>query len=510
LKLYTADEMRAIDDHAIRTVGVSAAALMETAGRATAARAIQMLGTMPGRKILVLCGKGNNGGDGLVAARVLKDAGASVEVVFAGAGGGEGPAADNLRAAQAMGIPIRFVDEETAATSVGAPDLCIDALLGVGSRGAPAGAIGALVEAANQLSCPILAVDIPTGLDASTGQVPGACINAAVTVTFGCGKIGLFSDPGIRHAGEIHIVEIGFPVISVESVSPSAQLLDAQLIVSWLPERTQWAHKGDTGTVVVAAGSRGMLGAAGLSSGATLRAGCGLTKLVVPESLLDTANLITREVICRPAPEGPGGTFGRAAQEVIVDECSRAKVLAIGPGLGQGPETAEMVCALLPELNIPMVIDADALNILSERKETLTRLKAPAVLTPHPGEMARLTGRSVSEIQAGRLEAARSLAREYGVIVALKGAATVVADPSGEILLNSTGNGGMAAAGMGDVLTGTIAGLIAQGMPPFHAAGAGVFLHGLAGDRCASRRGEAGLAASDLVEELPAARASLS
>jgi ADP-dependent NAD(P)H-hydrate dehydratase / NAD(P)H-hydrate epimerase len=305
----------------------------------------------------------------------------------------------------------------------------------------------------------------------------------------------------------VEVVDIGFPGASVGAVHSQARLLDALLVSSWLPRRERFSNKGSFGTTVVVAGSAGMLGAAALCSRASLRAGCGLTRLIVAESLLAAANSMTLEVICRPGAGSPAGTLSLDAMETIVKETSRARALAVGPGLTTGPEITALVAALIPAVDCPMVIDADALNILASHLEILDGLRAPAVLTPHPGEMARLMGVTPADVQADRIGMARRLSRERNVVVVLKGAWTVVAEPSGSILLNSTGNAGLATAGTGDVLTGTIAGLLAQGLAPFEAAGCGVYLHGLAGDQVAALKGDAGLMASDLLDELPRARA---
>ena len=509
MKLYTAEQMREIDEHAIGTVGVAAAALMETAGRAVAARVLSMMGSGPSKRVLVLVGKGNNGGDGLVAARVLHDAGVEVHIVLSSEPQStEGPAASNLQAVRGMGIDVSVYlsGSEASSPEWQRPDLCIDALLGVGSTGAPRGALKEMVEAANRLPCPRLSVDIPTGLDATTGIVEGKCIHASATVTFGCGKVGLFADPGVRYCGSVEIVDIGFPRASVVRIEATTRAIDAEMVRDWLPDRPRFGNKGTFGNVAVIAGSSGMMGAAVLCSRAALRVGAGLVRLAAGQESLIAVNSMTPEVICRPVPYS-AGVFGPDSLDALRSLTEGARAVAIGPGISSRSETAELIAALLPHIEAPMVIDADALNILSGDPSVLRRLKAPAILTPHPGEMSRLAGPPVEKVQAERIRHAREFAREWGVIVVLKGAATVVASPEGEVLINTTGNAGMATAGTGDVLTGTITGLIAQGMSPFEAAGCGVYLHGAAGDHCAKRSGEVGIMASDLVEAIPHAQA---
>ena len=517
MKLYTALEAQSIDRHAIGTLGMDAAALMETAGRSLAAAALEMLGAPAGKRVVLLIGKGNNGGDGLVAARVLYDAGASVFLALseplAVMDPEEGavtdrddadlpPALRNLRIALAMGIPMGS-GSPFCPGEWDRPDLCIDALLGVGASGPPRGSIVVMVHEANYLSCPVLSADIPTGLDATTGAVEGECVRADATVTFGVGKVGLFSEPGAQYAGKVTVVDIGVPAASVGSAHPSAALLDREQVRQWLPNRPASANKGTFGSVLIAAGSAGMMGAAAFCSRSAMRSGAGIARLVVPEGLLLHANAMTPEIICVGVP---GSRLGPDALAPILEHSARSGSFAIGPGIGTDDSAAALLEAVLAEIKTPMVIDADALNLLSGHMEWIGKLRAPAVLTPHPGEMARLLGSTTGQVQAARIESARKLAVERGVVVLLKGSATVIASPGGEIWINPTGNSGMATAGAGDVLTGLIAGLIARGMPVDRAACAGAFIHGLAGDLAMCIRGRAGMLASDILEQLPAAQ----
>jgi NAD(P)H-hydrate epimerase len=320
------------------------------------------------------------------------------------------------------------------------------------------------------------------------------------------GKIGLFCDPGIRMAGAVDVVDIGFPRMSMETVRPSAWRLDAAMVAKWLPARPLDSNKGTFGSALIVAGSAGMLGAATLCARAALRAGAGLVRLAVPASLLSLANTLTPEVICCPVPDGGTGLFAPEALESILELAGSSRAAAIGPGLTASVEAGKLLKELLPRLRAPVVLDADGLNLLAGGMASLENRPAPTILTPHPGEMGRLAGMDVKSVQACRLAVAGDLARKLEAVVVLKGLATVTASPAGDLLLNSTGNPGMASAGMGDALTGALVGLLAQGMDPFQAAGCAVYLHGLAGDLSAVSRGDAGLLSSDIVDALPRAR----
>ncbi|NPV69523.1 MAG: NAD(P)H-hydrate dehydratase [Firmicutes bacterium] len=554
MKLVTAAQMRDIDSWAINQVGVPGPVLMENAGRCVVSATAAMLGGLRGTRVAVLCGKGNNGGDGFVVARHLSNHGCRVTVyVVGGSDGIKGDALTNLQALTRVleqahpatgpgGALLRLVDlsspEETAATlsrELAGFDLLIDALLGTGFSGEPREPVASAIGAINAARASghtgrrggrgdprVLAVDVPSGLDSTTGQASGPCVKADVTVTFGYPKAGLVIFPGADYAGEVLVGDIGIPGggpalgVRVETVEPA-------VVASWLGARKRDSHKGAYGRVLVVAGSSGMTGAAALAAGAACRAGAGLVTAGVPESLAPVMEAKLTEAMKLALPEaaepveerepvetaaaGPGRvTLSRAAAGPIVEFCRDASVLAYGPGISVTAETRALTSKLLSTIEIPLVLDADALNCLGGRRDLEVR-QWPTVITPHPGEMARLAGISTAEVQRDRLGVATEFARASGAVVVLKGARTVIASPDGRVFINLTGNPGMATGGMGDVLTGAIAALIAQGLPPFEAAAAGVFLHGLAGDIAADQAGEAGILAGDVLRNLPTARA---
>jgi NAD(P)H-hydrate epimerase len=364
---------------------------------------------------------------------------------------------------------------------------------------------GRIVEVLNGSGKPIVAVDIPSGLEADTGKANGPCIRATHTVTFALPKLGLILEPGADYAGELHVADISIPTVLIEKEAPQRYLITADMVKEWLPPRPSAAHKGDFGRVMVVAGSRGMTGAACLVGEAALRAGAGLVTVAVPESLHDIMESKLTEVMTVPLPDTGKGSLSRDARQKILSLLENANVLAIGPGLSTVPEVVTMLRELLPSVRIPCVIDADGLNALAGEVDVLRKIQAPVVITPHPGEMARLMGVTIREIQEDRLSVAGKAATTWNEVSLLKGARTVVAAPNGAIYINPTGNPGMATGGSGDVLTGVVAALIAQGLGPAQAASAGAYIHGLAGDIGAGIKGMIGLTAGDILLNLPAA-----
>lgn len=513
MRLVRAAEMRQLDQEAIHRFEIPGLILMENAGLSILQAVLDLFWDHrpEGKSALIVAGPGNNGGDGLVVARHLYNRGAKVEIFLTALPESyQGDAAVNLRIVTAMGIPYKVFDEGAVNTLQGAierADLIIDALFGTGFRGVPQEPLATLIRIINQSGKPVLAVDLPSGLEADTGRVAGPCIKARCTVTMGMPKIGLFLDPGAEYAGEVLVGDISFPPELRDEKAGGFTLLDQRTVAKYLPLRLPTHHKGNYGHVAVIGGTRGYTGAATLASNGALRSGAGLVTAVVPASLYAIAAAKLTEAMTFPAPDADGG-FSVSALAALDDLLSRATVLAVGPGLGQHPETAVFLKDLLTRVDLPTVIDADALNLLAKDKSLLLDPRYQDrrknwVLTPHPGEMARLLEMSISSVQEDRLGNAGRASREWGVTVVLKGARTVIAAPDGEVLINPTGNPGLATGGTGDVLTGLIAGLLAQGLTPVQAAGAGVFIHGWAADRIASRKGMPGLIAGDLLEEIP-------
>lgn len=505
--LTTAQQMRQLDQRAIEDFGLPGMVLMENAARG----AVQVIRYWypKARSIAVFCGKGNNGGDGLAMARYFQSLGLKVRVYLAGPREGlKGDAALQLGLVNRLKIPLTELDEKSNRSSlkqeVSGFDLLVDALLGTGIDKEVKGLFRDLIDLINEIPIPKASADIPSGLSSDTGRPLGLCVKADLTVTFGQPKIGQFLFPGCRFVGRLFVIDIGFPPDLWPAPKERVELLGKELIAPLLTERDPEGHKGSYGHVLVLAGSRGKTGAAAMTCLGALRAGAGLVTLGIAESLNPIMEVKLTESMTEPLPEGEPGHLGPEALGPIMDLLEGKKGLAIGPGLSQSPGTSSLVQSLLGQLkNIPMVIDADGLNALAAAPESLRNLAGKAILTPHPGEMSRLSGRPMKEIQADRIEAARSFSRKYGVVIVLKGARTVIADPEGPVYLNPVAHSVLAAGGTGDILTGLILGFLSQGMSLTQSACLGVFLHGQAGVWLARERGGRGILASELLDKIP-------
>ncbi|MEK4518817.1 NAD(P)H-hydrate dehydratase [Paenibacillus sp. FSL H8-0122] len=478
----------------------------DAAGFSVSGDAALTLPAAGGEHWLVLAGKGNNGGDGLAAARHLREAGIAVTLVYAAAPESlAGEAALQRDAAAAMGIPAVVYGRD--ALDLAACSGIVDALLGTGSAGAPRGAYAELIAAANASGRAIVSADIPSGLDADTGETHEPCIHASVTVCLAFLKRGLLQYPGAQAAGRVVVRSIGIPAalareggVQVSLLTP--EVLTARLKVDLARRRSPEGHKGTYGHVLLAAGSLRMSGAGLLSARAALRAGCGLVTWALPEKLLPYVIGSVPELMLAPVTGGDGEWNAGTAAEVLRLSTSR-DCIAIGPGLGRFEGDTEWLRRLWEETDGPMVIDADALNILADTGYRSWSRRHPVILTPHPGEMARLAGISTAEVQRDRIGIALSYAVQHGVILVLKGAHTVIATPEGQAYINITGHPGMGTGGAGDVLTGIISGLLAQGLEADQAAAFGVYLHGLAGERAARKRDHpSALIAGDIIEAL--------
>ena len=522
MKVVTAAEMRQIDQDTIDGIGIPGIVLMETAGSAIV-RAIQQ--SYPTcQRIGILIGKGNNGGDGLVIARQLAHTGRDVHLFLVSPPESfTGEAEINLQIAKNLGLPIETILADTAfydtgtgfPTTLASCGLLVDAIFGTGLRGTVRNPIAIVIKTINNLSIPILSVDLPSGLDADTGHPLGTCVRADRTVTIGLPKRGLLVHPGAELAGKLEIVDIGFPEQVVDAQGIKVNRTTTAEVSQWVPPRPSASHKGTYGRVLVVAGSTGMTGAAALASEAALRTGAGLVTLATPKHLNPILEGLLPEVMTLPLPETEVGSLSVSATSTLLEFAEKTKsVLAIGPGLSQHPDTVALVHQLVREnreqkLGRRMVVDADGLNALSRTPETISLLGSETVLTPHPGEMARLTSSSVPSLEADRIRTAQQFASEHSLTLVLKGAPTVTGLPNGDVWINATGNAGMATGGMGDILTGIIAGLIAQGHASETAAVLGVYLHGLAGDIAAEAFGMHGLIASDVLKAVPKAISSL-
>jgi hydroxyethylthiazole kinase-like uncharacterized protein yjeF len=502
MRLVGSAEMRAIDRAAIDEYGIPSLALMDRAGSAVAEAARSL--AAPGGRIVVVCGGGNNGGDGYVAARVLRSDGRDARVVsLVPAARLSGDARAAREAAEGAGVP---VDEPGASVAVdaGPGDVVVDAIFGTGLSRAPEGAFARAIErmnAARAGGARVLAVDVPSGLSADTGQPLGAaCVRADRTVTFAFQKRGLVLHPGPAFAGEVIVADIGIPPEAAARVPVACELLEGAAARALVPPRRPDAHKGDAGRLLVVAGSPGKTGAAHLALMGALRGGAGLVTLAARPEALPLALPGRPEAMSLPLPGA--GPLGLADLEALLAAARSVDALAIGPGIPRGVETGALLRALLERARLPAVLDADALNALAEAPARLAALGVPLVLTPHPGEMARLCDTTIEAIQSDRIGVATAKAREWRATLVLKGARTVVADPDGPAAVIPTGNPGMATGGTGDVLAGLVGALLAGGLSPGAAARVGAWVHGRAGDRVAARLGERGLLAGDLGEAI--------
>jgi NAD(P)H-hydrate epimerase len=507
MHLVTAQEMRELDRLTIEEYGTPGHVLMERAGAGATEALLREFPHIHKSLVLIVAGKGNNGGDGFVIARLLKKQGVKCEVVLvARKAEVKGEALRNLTAFLGLRGRMTEVTEpaqlDLVQEKLSRSGLVVDALLGTGLNSPVRGLMAALIDLINASGVPVVAVDIPSGLDADTGAPLGTAIQAELTVTFGYPKIGQIGDPGATHIGRLVIVDIGIALEALARVQPQTTLLTAEAVGVLVRERRRAAHKGDFGHLLVLAGARGERGAALLCGGAALRVGTGLVTLAGPASLNSVFSSVLIEAMTVAFPERPDGSL--VLDEGAMTQALRGKsAVAFGPGVGVSTDTIGLTRWLLAHSELPLVIDADGLNCLATDPRALHGARGPVVLTPHPGEMARLMNTSNAEVQSRRLEVARAFATQHRCYLILKGAHTVIAAPDGRAWVNTTGNPGMASGGMGDVLTGILGGLLAQGYPPEEACTLGVFLHGYAGDLAAQEKGEAGILARDLIERLP-------
>jgi len=510
MKLVTAEEMKKIDTRAIEGMSIPGAMLMENAGRGVVSVIKKGIGEVEGVSFAIVCGKGNNGGDGFVVARFLKNDGASIRAYLLGRKSEvKGDAKTNLEIALKAGVELVEVRSDASLSKLGdglgSADVAVDAIFGTGFKGAPGGIPGKAIDLLNQFEGIIVSIDVPSGLDASTGQIGGPCVLADVTVTMCLPKRGLLLYPGKDHTGDLYVVDIGIPPLAIEKEHLKVELIEDTYVRSVFPMRPSGAHKGRFGHLLVVAGSPGLTGAGALASMSGLKVGCGLVTLGIPESLNDLMEAKLTEVMTLPLKETRSRTLAREALDSILSFLEKADALALGPGLSTNPKTRELVLKLLPEVNCPTIVDADGLNNLSYETSVIRQCKAPLVLTPHPGEASRLIGVKASGIDLGRIDYAVKMSKGFSSTVVLKGAPTVVASMDGLAYVNPTGNSGMATGGSGDVLTGMIGGFLAQGLNSLEASTVAVYLHGLAGDLGAEEHTEYSLVAGDIMENIPSA-----
>jgi len=506
VKVVTSDEMRQIDKLTIEQYGVPSLILMERAGLSVAQKVREFY---KGGKIIVLCGKGNNGGDGLVVARILQNWGYRVKAILLGEKGFLSPDCDiQYKIAKNFNVPAEF--KSTINPSDLHSAIIIDAVFGTGLNKPVSENLVEIFDMINSSNSPVFSIDIASGISADTGEVLGAAIKADYTVTFGLPKRGHILYPGADYSGKLFVEDIGFPPQLLNSEKLKVELIQKSSVLSLIKPRQRYSHKGDYGHVLIIAGSKGKTGAALMCAKACLRSGAGLVTIGVPESLIDVfQGRITEEMTLPLKDDGKGMFSIKALDEIFSFISDKVDAVAIGPGIGVSPDTEMLVAEIVKTSPVSLIIDADGINSLSQNPDNLKQAKSSVVITPHPGEMARLYSRvfnlvcKTADIEKDRLGIPLRLSSEFGINVVLKGAPTVIASPFGDLFINTTGNPGMATAGSGDVLTGIIASFVGQGLNPLNASINGVYIHGLAGDLTSEKKGENSMIASDLIESLP-------
>jgi NAD(P)H-hydrate epimerase len=487
-------------DRETQARGTPADLLMERAGAAVARAAIDLAGGVYGRRVVVVCGKGNNGGDGLVAARHLAREGVRATVVTIERPEDlREPAATNFARLREQDVRVRAFSDAGLERELARADVAIDAVFGTGFRGIPEDEWAASIAAMNAAAAPAVAVDIPSGVNGANGAVEGEAVWAELTVTFGAPKTGIVLLPGAERAGTVRVVDIGFPD---DLLDPEAWLTEPEDVAAILPMRAAESHKRASGVLLIVAGSRGMTGAAKLMAHAAGRVGAGLVTVATPEGVLAQVQSGLSEATFLPLRETDEGTVALGALDPVLERLSGADALAIGPALTSHEETGSFVRELVRRSPAAVVVDADGLNAFAGRAADLAERRSDAVLTPHAGEFGRLSGVKPRDLDDDRLGHARSLAATTRAVTLLKGSRTVIAPPEGTVRINPTGSAVLATAGTGDVLTGMIGGLIARGVDALDAATAGAYLHGLAGLLAGADLGE-GMLAGDLVDRIP-------
>ena len=510
MKVATAEQMQELDRKCMEVYRIPGIVLMENAGRGATEVITNAFPDIQKKKITIIAGKGNNGGDGFVIARNLLNQGISVKVfLLTDPKSLRGDAEANFNIFHHMKgevIPVpSSKDYQKIRKGLENSDLLIDGIFGTGLDAEVRGYYREVIDHLNTLGKPIIAIDIPSGLDANTGKPLGTAIRASLTVTFGLPKMGHLISPGIDYVGSLKVIDIGIPKRLVEEEKIQTHLLEYEEIRRWLsiPRRPD-THKGDYGHLLVIAGSVGKTGAAAMACEAALKMGAGLVTLAIPKSLNSIMEVKLTEVMTEPLPETPKQTLSLRAFNAILRLCENKKAVIVGPGIGTYKETESLVLKLIKTLDLPIILDADGLTSLSVQPKTLLATKRPLILTPHPGEMARLIRSTAKEVQEDRIGVSRNFSQSHNVYLTLKGHRTLIATPKGEIFINPTGNPGMASGGTGDVLTGMIGGLICQGLDILPSLQISVYLHGLAGDVVARELGEKSLVATDIIRKIPA------
>ncbi|MGE3402335.1 MAG: NAD(P)H-hydrate dehydratase [Vicinamibacterales bacterium] len=504
MRILNAAQMREADRFTIEDIGIPSLVLMENAGRQVVAAMESAYEARLNGRVAVLCGRGNNGGDGFVVARTLLQRGIDATVFVIGAlSDVRGDARTNLDILGRLGVTVVEIGDEQAwelhFSEISQCTLIVDAIFGTGLKSGLTGMLETVVADVNASGIPVVAIDLPSGLSADTPHIVGDCVDAAMTVTLAAPKLPLVLPPGEAHAGDVVIADIGIPHEVIDGLEGRRiDLLTPEQLRELLEPRAADSHKGDFGRVTLVAGSRGKTGAAHLAAMAALRSGAGLVTVATPASCLPIVASMAPELMTEPLLESKQGCVAGAAIARILE--MRQDVIACGPGLGREAGIGEFVRALIEKTDAPLVLDADALTVLADDPGVLTgREDRDVIITPHPGEMARLVGASIEDVQANRIEVASDFATTHRVYVVLKGHRTIIATPDGTIYINPTGNAGLATAGTGDLLTGMVAAWLAQLLDAEAACRLAVFLHGAAGDLAESDEGQVAMVATDVL-----------
>ncbi|HEY3381441.1 MAG TPA: NAD(P)H-hydrate dehydratase [Vicinamibacterales bacterium] len=504
MRILNADQMRDADRRTIDEIGIPSIVLMENAGRQVVTTLQATFEDLSERKVAILAGRGNNGGDGFVVARTLMQAGVEVSVFVLGSiGDVHGDARVNLEILGRLSLPVVEIAGEEQwelhASEIAGCDVIVDALFGTGLRTPLVGLMETVVADVNSMPVPVVSIDLPSGISADTHEVIGPCIEAMLTVTLGAPKIPLALPPARGMAGDLVVADIGIPIGVIDALEgPDTRLITRADVSGLVPERSREAHKGDFGHVMIVGGSRGKTGAAHLAAMGALRSGAGLVTVATAASSQPVVAALGAEYMTEALAETPLGTIDVSALDAVL--AAGRRVIAVGPGLGTGDAVGQFITGLVERTRAPLVLDADAINACASAPgQLVARDGQVIVITPHPGEMARLLGVTTEDVQAHRLDIARNFATTHGLYVVLKGHRTIIATPKGRVFINPTGNPGMATGGTGDVLTGMVAAWLAQLGDAESACVVAVYLHGLAGDLAADDEGEVSMTAADLV-----------
>ncbi|NMA01635.1 MAG: NAD(P)H-hydrate dehydratase [Clostridia bacterium] len=507
--LVTSQEMAEIEQKTIHEWGIPAIILMENAGLKVVEEIKNLTEDLKGKKITVIAGRGNNGGDALVVARHLYNQGADIKVFLVGNKEFTGPSLVNYEIAQKLPLTFYSIDNDNdlhlLKLTLHYTDFLVDGLFGTGFQGQAKGMARKVIETINEYNCYKIAIDLPSGVNADNGKVLGPCIKADSTVTFALPKVGLAVEPGISFAGTIKVVDISIPNEVIQEFNPQKIMVSKEIVNKYLPRRRSDSHKGTYGHLLIVGGSVGMMGAPYLSGRGGFALGAGLVTMVVPKSIQQGLATTLPEAMVHPASETGEGTLGLVSGPEILKFAKDKSAIVIGPGMGFNQETAPLLKWLLSQKeleNTPIVIDADALKGLGQDLSILKDCKVPVIITPHPGEMARILKTSPRKVQENRIEVSQELAKEWGIWVVLKGKNTIIATPQGQILVNPTGSPALATAGTGDILAGMIGAIVGQNQDLTYGIATAVYLHGLAGQYVSQQIGEISSKALDIIDSV--------